>query len=169
MKNKLQVILLVILGLAISYQVYIYLIPKKSNRPIIPDISLTLLDNSSTTVSKIGEGKHTIVFLVRSNCDFCKKEIKEVREKLDLFVNTEILFVSFESIDVIGKFKKSYLPDQSPFITFAKAKQAEVEEFMEQDLVYPYMFWFDNQGVQKAQHMGLFPISRVIEVIEKSS
>ena len=169
MKKGLQIVLLAALGLGIAYQVYIYAAPKATNKPTIPEISLRLLDESSTSVARVGDGKHTIVFLVRSNCDFCKKEIQQVRKNIDHFKDTELIFISFEDLDVIERFQREHFPDKRSFITFAMASQEEVEQFLEQDLVYPYMLWFDNEGIQKAQHMGLFPISRIIEVIDQSS
>lgn len=96
------------------------------------------------------------------------KEISHLRDKIDLFESTELIFISFESLEVVERFKNEYLPEKSSFVTFAQGSQTEVEEILEQDLVYPYMLWYDDKGIQKAQHRGVFPISRVIEVIDQS-
>ena len=167
MKKRLQIALLGLLTLAIGYQIYEFITPDHPSRPTIPDIPLTLLDQRSTTLSEIGADKHTIVFIMRSNCDFCKKEVTEVRKHLDEFSNTEVIFLSFEETNVIRGFKQTMLPEERAFITFAKVAQKDVVPVLEEDLVFPYMLWYDKNGIQKAQHRGLFPIARILEVIQQ--
>ena len=48
MKKSLQIPLLALLGIAILFQVYRYFSPKKIDRPTIPEVSLTLLDSSTS-------------------------------------------------------------------------------------------------------------------------
>ncbi|NMM49291.1 peroxiredoxin family protein [Marinigracilibium pacificum] len=164
MKSNLKLGIIILFGVAILYQVYIFFLTEKINRPSIPDISLILLNNTKTSVSQIGEGKQTVVFLVNSNCDYCKREIGQVRSNLDKLVDTEIVFVLFENLNKIKEFKESFLPEERAFITFAQAKRENVDPFLENELVYPYMLWYDENGMQKVQHRGLYPISKIIDL-----
>ena len=169
MKKRLQITLLAALGVAIGYQAYIFLKPEKPGKPTIPDMPVTLLDGISTTIAKIGSNRNTVVFLMRSNCAYCKEETQQVRAHIDQFNDTEVVFVSFEDIDVIKNYKHEMLPEERPYINFVKASQKEVEPFLEYGLVFPYMLWYDENGIQKAQHRGVFPVSRIIEVIKETS
>ncbi|QCK14933.1 peroxiredoxin family protein [Mangrovivirga cuniculi] len=168
MKKIFKTAILILFGIAIIYQFYIFIKPDESNKPSIPDISLVLLDNKKTSVSSLGDDKHTIVFLVNTQCDYCKKEINELENYIDRFVNTEVIFILFEDLEVIKDFKNSILPQENSFITFAQASREEVKTVLEKELVYPYMLWYDNKGIQKVQHRGLYPIARIIESINNS-
>lgn len=167
MKKHLKTGILILIGIAILYQAYIYLKPDELSSSSIPNIPLVLIDNTETSISYIGADKHTIIFLVSSQCDYCKKEINEVKKNIDRFVNTELVFISFEELNVISEFKNSIFPVESSFITFAQASREEVSPYLEYELVYPYMIWYDNNGLQKIQHRGLYPIERIIETIDK--
>lgn len=169
MKKHLQITLLAALGIAIGYQTHSLLKTEKPQKPTIPDIPVTMLDGTLTTISRIGSNRHTVVFLMRSNCAFCKKETQQVRAHMDQFKDTEVVFVSFEDAEVIKKYKSEMFPEERPYINFVKAPQKELEQFLEHKLVFPYMLWYDKNGLQKAQHQGVFPVSRIIEVIQKTS
>lgn len=168
MNVKFKILVIIILGAGIIYQAYVFFKPKNDDLPIIPEIPLTLLDNTKTTVAELGAQKSTIVFIIRSNCNFCQKEAMAIRDNIDQFTDTEIIFLSFENTDIIKRFKNKYLPEDRPYITFAQATQKEVVPFLEYGLVFPYMLWYNNDGSQKAQHRGLFPIARILEVINQS-
>ncbi|MCX2742260.1 hypothetical protein OO013_00205 [Mangrovivirga sp. M17] len=159
---------LVLIGILIVYQIYIFFKPDNNDKPSIPNISLVLLDNTITSVASLGDNKHTIVFLINSQCDYCKMEIGEVKNYMDSFVNTEVVFVLFEELEVIKDLKKSVFPEESSSITFAQAKKEEVNPFLEKELVYPYMLWYDDNGIQKVQHRGLYPIERIVDSINNN-
>lgn len=168
MKKFWQIGILIVLGIAIVYQAYVYFEPNKADYTTLPEISLTLLNKNKTTISKIGADKHIILFIIRSNCDYCKRQMRDVRENLDRFDNTEIVFISFESLDVIEGLKNALFPGNYSQLTFAQATRGDVDPYLKEELVYPYMLWYDNNGGQKVQHRGVFPSGRIVEAINKT-
>lgn len=165
MNGKLKPLIVIVLGLAIAYQLYVYFKPE-SVKQEVPAISLALVDGKNVSLPELAKEKHLVAFIVRSDCDFCKKQMESFRKNIDRFRNTEILFISFEEMPVIRKMNRRFFSVDIPYMNFAQARQEELAPFLEKELVFPYMLWYDKKGRQKAQYKGLFPVDRIIEVIE---
>ncbi|GEM_PF-5579917 len=166
MKKHLPYLLIAALSIGIAQQLYVYLSRDSSGKgPTIPTFDIRLLNGSISKISEIGKNKHTLVFLYKSDCQYCQQEVRSIRNLIDNFSNTELIFLSFESIQQIQTFKSEFFPEHRPFVTFARTNVEDIEPILEKELGYPYLLWYDDSGSQKNQHRGLFPIERVIEII----
>ena len=174
MKSKIQYIVLGLLMLGVMQQAYVFLAPKvdtmfsdqQALAPLIPRVPITLLDESVSTIADYGAGKQTLVFIVRSNCFYCQQELEGLRENYDYFNDTQILFISFEELEVIANFKASCFKAEVPFVSFARAQQSSVSPLLIHGLAFPYLLWYDHDGTQKLQHKGYLPVERIVQAMQ---
>ena len=170
MKKPVYFIVFALLGIAIAYQVYAYYdsdskVASSSKAPL-PELMVTSYDSLSLDVQKLAEGKYLVMFLVRSDCGFCKQQIAQVNQYIDEFENTEVVFISFEDFDKIRQIKAKHLPEDRDYIRLASGKKEDFAPILNEDLVYPYMLWYDENNKELGQYRGVFPVTKILEVVE---
>ena len=158
-------LVILLLAVGIIYQVAIFYQGKsESDRPSIPKLELTLLDDQKVELTELSSGKHTVVFLIRTGCDFCKQQMKAVGDQLPNNANVDFIFVAFEDIPAIEVLKREHLPIEDEALFFAQGQKTQFEGVLEEELVFPYMLWYDEGGTKLGQYRGVFPVSRILEV-----
>lgn len=161
-KNILSVTIVLLLAVGIIYQLMIFF---QSEKTSLPDVEISTLRNESTSLEEIGNEKDVLVILYRSNCDFCKKETTGIHEIASQFEGIELVFLSKEELPVIRKYKQTYFPTNLDNITFGKTSERTLNELANDDLVYPYILWYNKDKVLRTRRKGMVSPERILQVI----
>lgn len=74
----------------------------------IPYFTFTTLDNHRFTQDNLDKIRPKLFLYFNSECEHCQKQGKWLSEKIDLFDNLELTFVSFEEMDAIKGYRDNY-------------------------------------------------------------
>ncbi|MFW0739737.1 peroxiredoxin family protein [Flavobacterium sp. T12S277] len=110
MKKKLKIILAIsfICILAFfTYQIVIKINHKKEaaeNIKTIPDFSYKNINGGFFTNQDIKINTPTLFIYFNSECEYCNEEAKMIKENVEKFQNVQLIFVSFEKLELIKTF-----------------------------------------------------------------
>ncbi|MDC9722055.1 MAG: redoxin domain-containing protein [Urechidicola sp.] len=74
----------------------------------MPSFSFKTLEGNDFTKESITKDKNTVFIYFNSECEHCKYEALAINKNLDKFINTQIVFISFESVKEIKVFADKY-------------------------------------------------------------
>jgi peroxiredoxin len=86
----------------------------------LPDFAYTTINGKVFTNQNLKKDTATIFFYYNSECDFCNHEAEQVKEKIALFNNIQLVFVSFEESEKIKAFAQLYKLENYDNITFVR-------------------------------------------------
>ncbi|CAA9198802.1 peroxiredoxin family protein [Flavobacterium collinsii] len=110
MKKKLKIILTIsfICILAFfTYQIVIKINHKKEaaeNIKTIPEFSYKNINGGFFTNRDIKINTPTLFIYFNSECEYCNEEAKMIKENAEKFQNVQLIFVSFEKLELIKTF-----------------------------------------------------------------
>ncbi len=159
--------LLFILVCGILYQGYIFIDKTFNEKSEIPKIPIQMLGGGDHTLKSIGKGNNMIVFLIRSDCDYCKQQLRALSQNLGSMGSIETLILSFEENAVMEEIKKAYFTDDYPNLHFGKIERSLIEPILKYELVFPYFIWFNEKGKLQSQRQGVVPIDLVVQAVEE--
>lgn len=139
-KIKFLVGLAIVLACFTSFMIYKIVKTKKLNTAIaitkqtLPNFTFYNLDSVATTNSFIAKDSPVCIFYFNADCEYCQYEAKAINQNIILFKNTQIVMVSFNTLNEIKEFQKKYKLNY-PNITFL------------QDPKYEFKQWFGKTSV----------------------
>ena len=74
----------------------------------IPDFKFYSMDSTEFTRDSLLDSLGVIFIHFHSNCEYCISEIEQIVENSSLLADVEILFISYEDIDLIKEFRGNY-------------------------------------------------------------
>jgi peroxiredoxin len=124
MKKTLKIIIpiLVISLLAfMGYQVISKINHKKEvakNIQTLPNFEYKDLNNNKFTNANLIVNKDLLFVYYNSECEFCNEEAKMIKENIEQFNTTQIIFISFEKTEKIKQFATNHQLDTYDNVTF---------------------------------------------------
>lgn len=131
----------------------------------IPEFTFLTMNNKTFSNKKLSKNTYRLFVYFNSDCDYCQSEAKQISEKLTDFKTTELIFVSFESIEGIKQFAKTYNLLDKENITFLQDKEMIFEELFDAKSI-PFMLLYskDNQLIEK--YKGATKIDNILKHIQ---
>lgn len=77
----------------------------------LPPFTFLQLDSKPFTEKNLQKGRTSVFVLFDSGCDHCQKEIPSIGKKYNQLVNCSFYFVSFNEVNQISDFMKTYGKD----------------------------------------------------------
>ncbi|AOW21641.1 peroxiredoxin family protein [Urechidicola croceus] len=74
----------------------------------IPYFTFTTLDNQNFTKDSFDKKRTKLILYFNSECEHCQKQGDWLSKEIESFKDLELVFISFEEIDAIKKFRDSY-------------------------------------------------------------
>lgn len=116
----------------------------------IPDFSFQNLQGITFANVNLTEGKNKLFVYFNSECEHCQYEAFEISKHLDQFKHTQILFISFESIESIRLFAEKYgLSNQEGVVFLHDKKGVFSEQFDANSIPYILIYNKEHQLVKK--------------------
>jgi peroxiredoxin len=104
-----------------GYQVMSKINHKKEvakNIKIIPSFTYQDIDGNPFTNANLIENKALLFVYYNSECEFCNEEAKMIKENIEQFNTTQIIFISFEETEIIKQFATNHQLDTYDNVTF---------------------------------------------------
>lgn len=166
--KRLIGVLLLFIGLCLAYLTYSKFTRKYESKNSLENLSVghfKKLNNQPFELSLIKNDAPLILLYFNSECDFCQKEIKDIKENINELKNTELLMVSSETPEAIKNFQSDFQLNDSN-IHFAMVDEQDVFDAFGSVSV-PALFIYDSEGKLVKSFKGKTKISVVLEVLKK--
>src|SRR6478672_13361668 len=82
--------------------------PSRMNSQTIPPFKMTLSNSKIFNAVDLPKTKPLVLIYFDPDCDHCQKLMKELFQKIDAFKKTEIIMVTFKSIEEVAAFEKQH-------------------------------------------------------------
>lgn len=130
----------------------------------IPEFSFFTLNNEVFSEEELNKNTYKLFVYFNSDCDYCQSEATQISESLTQFKDTQLIFVSFEPIEGIKKFAKTYNLVDKENVTFLQDKEMIFEELFDAKSI-PFMLLYskDNQLIEK--YKGATKIDNILKHI----
>lgn len=80
----------------------------QQNIKTIPEFSYSNVNGENFTNENLKEHTPVIFIYFNTDCEYCNEETKMIQENIERFKNIQIIFISFENINLIKKFAQNY-------------------------------------------------------------
>ncbi len=90
----------------------------------LPQMTIVSLEGSEINVKEL-EGKKVLIFF-QPDCDHCQREAVEIQENLEAFKNTNLYFITSQTLEEAKNFANTYGLSDQPNITFARTSTESV-------------------------------------------
>lgn len=172
MKKKYKIFL--ILSILISLSFLIYKIINKihhkkevlENIKTIPEFSFTSLTGQEFTNKNL-LNKPLLFIYFNSECEFCISEAITIKKNLRELDNVEILFISFEEINLILKFAKDYKLYGYKNITFLQDKNFEFSRIFDVNSI-PSTIIYNKNKIFLKKIKGVTKISEILRALNQN-
>ena len=168
MKSKrIYFLVAFLLLVGIGQQSWVYY--QKHFSPIaLPKVEFLDHSKQNRTLSEVGKGQNTLVVIYQKDCEFCKREITSMNERVADLQELELVFLSMDSWPDMMIFKERYFPQSTDNILFGSINLDQVNALLGEDaLAYPYFLFFDETGRLKVRHKGLVSVQKILETIDQ--
>jgi peroxiredoxin len=136
----------------------------------LPDFKMKLTNGSTFSTSNVSHKKPVIVIYFAPDCEHCRALMNELLPQMNAFKNTEILMVTFESLDDVAWFENHYHTKNYPNVKVG----VEVPVFFLKNYYKlehtPFTALFNKKGKLMVSYKEYTPVSELIKwvkVLEK--
>lgn len=131
----------------------------------IPNFTFLTLNNKTFSEKELTKNTHKLFVYFNSDCDYCQSEASQISENLIQFKDTQLVFVSFEPIEGIKQFAKTYNLLYKENTIFLQDKEMVFEELFDAKSI-PFMLLYskDNQLIKK--YKGATKIDHILKHIQ---
>jgi thiol-disulfide isomerase/thioredoxin len=131
----------------------------------IPEFSFLTLSKETFSKKKLTKGAYKLFVYFNSECNYCQSEAAQISKKLTQFKDTQLIFVSFEPIEGIKEFAKTYNLLNKKNVIFLQDKKMIFEELFDAKRI-PFMLLYskDNQLIEKFK--GATKIENILKHIQ---
>ena len=138
----------------------------KSDSKSIPNFKIKLTDGTSVSSIKTAHQKPLLIIYFAPDCDHCRKLMDQLFPQMNAFKNTEILMVTFESLNDVAWFENHYHTKNYPNI---KVGMEEPVLFLKNyyHLEHtPFTALFDKNGKLMVSYKEYTPVSELIKWVK---
>lgn len=164
-KLILATILISVIGF-IAYKITSTLQQKKEvakRIQTLPNFSFKTIKGLNFTEKQL-KNKPTIFIYFNSDCDYCKSEATKIKERLNEFKNTQLVFVSFEQTEGIVQFTKTYGLNNQENVIFLEDTKGEFSKIFDANTI-PYILVYDTNKKLLKKFKGATKVSNILEVL----
>ncbi len=131
----------------------------------VPEFSFTTLEGKNFTKNDLNQDKAIVFIYFNSTCDYCQHEAKSIQQNAEKFKNTQLIFVSYETKELIHQFSENYKLNNYDHITFlSDIKDDFANRFDANSIPYILIYSKDQQLVKR--HKGQLSVETMLSFIE---
>lgn len=170
MKKKIKPILIFIVAGLLFFLVYkintqlIYKQRIEKRVKLLPNFSFNDTEGKIFTQDSL-KNKPTIFIYFNSECDYCKVEVKKIQENIDKFYNTQLVFVSYESLPIIRDFAKHYKLHNVNNIKFLEDKKGVFSKIFDVKTI-PFIVIYNDKKQLKRKIKGITTINEILNELK---
>jgi peroxiredoxin len=138
-----------------GFQIFTKIQHKKElaeNIKTLPSFECQNINGTLFTNLNLNANASKLFIYFNSECDFCNEEAKMIKENIDKFNNTQIIFISFEIIEKIKQFATTYQLNSYDNVTFLRdTKITFATTFDVKSMPCIVLYDKDNNLIEKIQ------------------
>ena len=116
----------------------------------IPKFSFLSLNNVDFTQNNLAINNNKLFVYFNSECEYCQSEATQISQNLEEFKETQLIFISFEPLEGIKEFAKTYnLLDKENVIFLHDSKLEFSEIFDAKSIPFLLLYSKDNKLIEK--------------------
>jgi len=132
----------------------------------LPDFKMKLTDGSTFSTANVSHKKPVIVIYFAPDCEHCRALMNELLPQMHAFKNTEILMVTFESLDDVAWFENHYHTKNYPNVKVG----VEVPVFFLKNYYKlehtPFTALFNKKGKLMVSYKEYTPVNELIKWVK---
>ncbi|MCH2197052.1 redoxin domain-containing protein [Kordia sp.] len=132
----------------------------------LPNFNLLRIDSSYFSNEQLSKESKTALLFFNSECDFCKNEAESILSTIEKFHNTQLLFVSDQSMNDIREFATIHKLNQQSNITFLHDFNSLFSTQMGIQSIPTTLIYNKQQKLIK-KHVGQITASGILKIINK--
>ncbi len=133
----------------------------------IPNFTFFTLDNVPFSEKELSKNTNKLFVYFNTECDFCQHEVQQISEYLPKIKNTQIVFVSFEEIEIIEAFANKYNLSNKENVLFLQDKKLEFSEIFDAKSI-PFILLYDAENNLIQKFKGATKIDKITKLLPKS-
>ena len=137
---------------------------------MLPDFKMKLVNGSTFSSAQVSHKKPLLIIYFAPDCEHCRALMEELLPQMSAFKNTQILMVTFESLNDVAWFENHYQTSKYPNIKVG----IEVPVFFFRNYYHlehtPFTALFNKKGKMMVSYKDYTPITELIKwvkVLEK--
>ena len=132
----------------------------------LPDFKIKMTDGKIFSASDVSHKKPLVIIYFAPDCEHCQVLMKQLFQKINAFKNTEIVMVTFESLNDIAGFEKQYQTSKYPNIKVG----VEVPVFFFKNHYQlehtPFTALFNKNGKLMVSYKDYTPVDELIKWVK---
>jgi len=128
----------------------------------IPEFSFLTLNNQVFKENGLTKSSYKLFVYFNSECDYCQSEANQISENIAQFKDTQLIFISFEPIQGIKNFAKTYNLLDKGNVLFLHDKKSEFSEIFDAKSI-PFMLLYSKENQLIKKFKGATKISNIIK------
>lgn len=132
----------------------------------LPDFKMKLTNGSTFSTTNVSHKKPVLVIYFAPDCEHCRALMDQLLPQMSAFKNTQILLVTFESLDDIAWFENHYHTNKYPNIKVGM----EVPVFFLKNYYHvehtPFTALFNKNGKLMISYKEFTPVSELIKWVK---
>ncbi len=156
MKRTVIIISVIFLLLFGGLQLYVFVsrpTPKEELRirlAQLPEIALTGIDGTEFSLRK---GTPLVLIYFNSECDHCQRELKDIRDHIELLSSSSLVLMSSQSLEEFASFANGLNFEDFPNVRFGRIRPEQLANTFG-SLALPQIFVFSADGKLVALYSG---------------
>ena len=142
------------------------LFAKAAKSQTIPEFKIKLTNGSTISSTKASAQKPLLIIYFAPDCDHCRKLMDQIFPQMDAFKNTEILMVTFESLNDVAWFENHYQTKKYPNIKVGM----EVPVFFLKNYYHlentPFTALFNKKGKLMVSYKKYTPVNELLKWVK---
>lgn len=171
MNKSIWVFVILLLSLLLLMSILVQIFVRKYHMKSIdklPEIEMHTLDSVLYNTKRLSQNlKPLVIIYFHPECEFCCFEIAELLKHQEGMNKTQLLFVTYASVEEIKIFIRKYPIDQFKEVIISLDFNGEFAHTF--DVKYPPMiFIYDKNKTLIKKHKGLMPFERLEKYLKQS-
>ncbi len=157
--------LVIAAALSLAYLTIEKISAKKTKAHKVSILSVANFLNSDSTTVKISTDSNVVLIFFNPECEHCQYEARGIKENVNDFKNTELIFISSESIAAIQRFASQYNLENYPFVHFTKINREEIFDTFG-TLSVPHIFIYDKDHKLIKEFKGETKVEAILKYLQ---
>lgn len=129
----------------------------------IPDFKMQLTNGKMFSAKDLSKSKPVIIIYFAPDCEHCQVLIKSLLKRITEFKKSQIILVSFESLQQVGTFEKEYGLKSYPFIKTGIEKPVFFFRYYYHLENTPFTALYDKEGKYIISYKKQTPVDDLLK------
>lgn len=151
-----------------SFLAAVLFISNPANAQAIPEFKVKLTNGTSVSSKNAARQKPLLIIYFAPDCDHCRKLMDQLFPKMNALKNTQILMVTFESLNDVAWFENHYHTKNYPNIKVGVEQPVFFLKNYYRLEHTPFTALFDKNGKLLVSYKDVTPVSELMKWVKEA-